>query len=194
VAPPTEFDSANTIVPSGSGSVFDNLISYQQLLQGDLEFYEYPIKAFQVGLELTQAVTGLPWWAVAIVSSVALRVALLPFQVKMTRFGSRMAAISPQIKKEAEAYQARAQARAAKGLPAEASQWGVMGQIYKKHGLSPMQNLKYAAPQIPIFLLLFLSLRNMCTDPAFFDTLVTGGSAWFLDLTRVHSARPPYAT
>jgi len=176
---PTEIGAS-----AATGSIFDKVVSYQQILSGELAWYEYPLKTCQAGLELLQYSTGSTWFAVIIAASIAVRFMLFPLAIKQTRVGTQMAILAPEIKKHSEMAQARAQARATKGLPAEGGRMDAINKVYKKFGISPYTQMMYSLPQIPIFILLFLSFRNMCFDPVFIPNLAVGGYSWFTDLTQ----------
>lgn len=59
-------------------------------------------------------------------------------------------------------------------------------ELYAKHGLHPLSSLKYTLPQAPIYVLLFFSVRDMCFDPVFSQSMAFGGTLWFTDLTAVY--------
>jgi len=84
--------------------------------------------------------------------------------------------LQPQI----EALREKAQLRGSKGLGESLSQtWG----LYRKNNINPHKSWIMALVQLPLFILFFVALRNLCMRPEYTVELSTGGALWFKDLT-----------
>lgn len=165
----------------------------------------------QMLLEAIQHLTAAPWWAVIIGASLTLRLILSPFQVKALRCSAISQKVSPILrfvvfwphvyKIDKRAWNGN---RANKPEELLVYLWNkvqangsypryedthpqelTLQELYAKHGLHPLSSLKYTLPQAPIYVLLFFSVRDMCFDPVFSQSMAFGGTLWFTDLTAV---------
>ncbi|KAJ0810826.1 putative membrane insertase YidC/ALB3/OXA1/COX18, tetratricopeptide-like helical domain superfamily [Helianthus annuus] len=131
-----------------------------------------PIRCLIRFLDTVHDLTGMPWWMVIIISTLALRVAILPVLLVQLRILKRNAELAPQLpppfpppfsgKSWIEQYKRFRDKRKEIGCP------------------SFLWILAYPSVQIPCFILGTASVRQMALDhhPGF----ESGGTLWFQNL------------
>ena len=126
-------------------------------------------------------VTGLPWWVTIVMVMVALRTALLPFNIKTMEHTTRLALAKPEL----EALQAELAAGVTPAQQAAAAERA--RAVYKKHGIQLKYTMTPFLIQMPVFVSFFFALRGMAES---FPSFATGGAAWFTNLA---APDPTYA-
>lgn len=136
---------------------------------------------------------GLPWWATIVSVTVCLRLITSPFTVMNVKHSTRMAQLNPILQ---AATQKLSAARGSGYANPWLADWireaqqvlkasAELQRVYSDHGVNPMKGMLFALPQVPVFILLFMTLMHMAQHvPSFHD----GGALWFTNL----AAADPY--
>lgn len=172
--------------------------SYFFLFSPDLP----PVYALQVFLETVHTWTHLPWWAVIVGSTVALRsIVTVPLAIYQNKLLAEIEMRQPTISMMTEALKHRVvgECRRSNQPPEEAERQylrksrKMISEYYKSEGLSPLRLSILPWTQLPLWFFLSLSLRNLagffpwqrnagevilpCPD------ITHEGALWFPDLT-----------
>eukprot|EP01116_Phalansterium_solitarium_P023565 TRINITY_DN8329_c0_g1_i1.p1 TRINITY_DN8329_c0_g1~~TRINITY_DN8329_c0_g1_i1.p1 ORF type:complete len:455 (-),score=92.33 TRINITY_DN8329_c0_g1_i1:146-1510(-) len=136
-------------------------------------WYDFAVR----GLQWVHETSGLPWWATIVSTVVVLRVLVLPLQVLVMRNSALMSHLQPKMeeitKKITAAKERGDQQELARLSNSIFALWG-------EAGTSPFKSLKYMLIQMPIWVLLFFSLKKLALiDPA----MAYEGTLWFHNLT-----------
>ncbi|THH07594.1 hypothetical protein EW145_g3267 [Phellinidium pouzarii] len=129
-------------------------------------------------LEVTQVSTGLPWWGVIILTTVGVRIAVLPLIIRSQRSQGRLAPVQPLL---AEARAKVEKARAAGDQMAMQQAMIHQHSILKKAGVNPLDAILTSITQVCVQIGFFFGLRRMCDAPVV--QLQSGGFSWITDLT-----------
>lgn len=137
----------------------------------------WPPGLIQSALEIIHNHAHLPWWACIVALTFALRLVMLPVNVRMQQVGATIA----NLNKDAVVLHARIQACKAAGDKVGESQAGIeILKLYQKHNAHPLQMFPLAFAQVPVFLSMLYGLRGMAALPL--ESFRTGGMWWFTDL------------
>jgi len=137
----------------------------------------YPVQYFQAAMESFHVHVGLPWWGTIVVSTILLRVLLLPLTVYQYRYAARISHVQPEM--EALTLEIRRQQSSGEwDATANTRSRDALFKIYQKHGVSPMGVLRGPLVQGPIMMLVFGCWFN----GAVFDGFTQGGTLWFPNL------------
>lgn len=138
----------------------------------------YPNGLVQSGLEALHVGLNIPWWTSIVLGTVIVRLAIFPLFVFVQRNMVIMNNHMPTVQKLQDAF-SKARRR---GDLIEASRLGIKLQEYmKKNKVNPIKNAIGPLSQVPIFLSVFVGIRQMANLPV--ESMKTGGLAWFTDLT-----------
>eukprot|EP01125_Pyxidicula_operculata_P017952 TRINITY_DN6348_c0_g1_i1.p1 TRINITY_DN6348_c0_g1~~TRINITY_DN6348_c0_g1_i1.p1 ORF type:complete len:284 (-),score=38.41 TRINITY_DN6348_c0_g1_i1:2-853(-) len=170
-----------------SAGSYKSYNSYQELVSGNLGLLDFPVTGVQFLLEGVHHLTASPWWVTIAASSILLRVALFPIQIKQYQTSLKLVKVNPEITQlSAKFKQELTELQSAPPEIKIQKQKEVQTQlmeIYAKYDVTPFAPFKYALVQAPFFILFFLGLQSMAKKPAFHDALANGGFMWFNDLT-----------
>ena len=121
--------------------------------------------------------SGLPYWAVIVVSTVSFRVMLTPLMVASLK----NAAIMQRIKPEIDILQARFRKAGGPQNPPAAKKFKEdYDALAKREGFSMSKSFVPVLAQMPGFIFFFTSIRRMLdTNP----NISSGGALWFNDLS-----------
>lgn len=161
-----------------------------------------PVYALQVFLETVHSWTHLPWWAVIVGSTIALRsIVTVPLAIYQNKLLAEIELRQPTISMMTEALKHRVvgECRRSNIPPEEAERQysrrsrKMISEFYKSEGLSPLKLSILPWTQLPLWFFLSLSLRNLA---GFFpwqrnaDVVILPcpeityeGVLWFPDLT-----------
>lgn len=148
-------------------------------------FFSKPMQLVEMGLVGMHDATGLPWWLSIALTTISLRVTLLPLVILQARQSSNVARFKPQLDHLQENVK-KAQLEAGKSMQhmKQAEQAANdLKDFYKKHNMRPFLSLAMALGQMPIWMSMFFALRDMAArsgDPFGF---ASGGALWWTDLT-----------
>mmetsp|Transcript_12600 Transcript_12600/g.24433 ORF Transcript_12600/g.24433 Transcript_12600/m.24433 type:complete len:441 (-) Transcript_12600:46-1368(-) len=134
-----------------------------------------PMDMAQWAIDYFHMTSGMPWWMSIVTVTCILRMSMFPLTVTQMRNQIRMAQMSPDI----QALQKRMEERPADTQEQQLAYRKEMVSIQQKHGVKVWTSILPALAQIPVFLTMFWTLRDMASDyPSFQD----GGTLWFTNL------------
>lgn len=122
-------------------------------------------------------------WGTILVTTLCLRLALVPIIIRSQAHNARLAALQPQQK----ALMEKMQSAQKRGDEQTQRVYGAqLGQMWQEHNVHPVKALALPLLQAPLFIAFFLAIRKMAMLPV--PQLKEGGLWWFTDLT----AADPY--
>lgn len=139
-----------------------------------------PVGLLQSALEQIQVSSGLPWWQLVAATAFAMRLASLPFTVRLQQHAAAVVRIQPQL---SLLSQQLVLARRAKDDAAMVALNAEIVSLFQRNKTSPVAQLKYLALQAPLFIVPIVAVRQMAMSGV--ASFSTGGALWFCDLTAV---------
>lgn len=129
-------------------------------------------------LDFLHASTGLPWWATIAISTVVVKICLLPLVIKGQRNSIHMNNHLPQM----QHLQAKMTEARNMGNQLEAARIANDLMVFmKEKNVNPLKSMIIPMAQAPVFISFFFALRGMANLPM--ESFKTGGMLWFTDLT-----------
>lgn len=187
--------SLPTIEPIHGDSLITQIMNSESAqLLFDPSHYEkfYDPLLYSVGLTLDSIhlATGLPWWGSILLLSAAARLALTPISKKQIRVGLIIEKIRPLIMSAKEEFTQITETPISRAAALERSREFRMlvKNHFKRYNISQLTSLKLTFPQVGYFLVTFASLNSICSGRSLaqmHESLKTGGTLWFPDLTVV---------
>lgn len=120
---------------------------------------------------------GLPYWEAIIISTLALRLILLPSAVWVARDISQMKALRPEVKKIKESFGG---VTSAEDPTLRYKFVAKVQELFSIHSVNPFRTAALSIIQLPVFLSIFIGLRKMGD---YYPEFSTGGALWFHDLS-----------
>ncbi|KHJ41749.1 inner membrane protein [Trichuris suis] len=174
-------------------------------------FYFPPFEGLQKALSAVHAVSGMPWWAVIVSTTLVAKLATFPLAIVSQRNSVRYLLAKPRIeqllaqirsKVDEEAFRYRWSNRRSK-IVYRANASRILAEIYSKYDFHPLRTISLALAQIPIWVSLSVTVRRLCLRPITeqrkigelhpfdesldvvpeFCSMMTEGCLWFPDLT-----------
>lgn len=142
-----------------------------------------PVGALEAALEAIHVSTGLPWWAAIAAATVAIRVCMIPLNIKVQRNNARVSNINPDLQRIMNNV---SEAKKAGDQLAIAKYSQQAQQLFKDNECHPAKSLLLPLVQAPVMISFFMALRAMAELPV--PGFLDGGLAWFTDL----SVKDPY--
>lgn len=137
-----------------------------------------PSGLLQQLLDTTQHLTGLPWWATIIAVTCLIRLSVAPLLVYVQGNSIRLSNIQPQM----QAMISDLEYAKSTGNPQDMQMAAIkVRKLMADNNCSPFRSLLLPLVQMPIFLSFYFALEGMAK--AKMPSLMTGGVAWFPDLT-----------
>lgn len=158
-------------------SLADVVTQSPEVVTGTIGGYT-PVGVLQTLLEFVHSTLHLPWWVAIAGTTIAIRLALFPLAVKMQINAAKIANINPQaqlLHKQLMEYKMSGDKQA------EAEQGMKLLKLYQENNCHPAKMFIMPFAQMPVFISFFMALRGMARLPV--DSLKTGGTMWFTDLT-----------
>lgn len=179
-------DAAATAVPdaitplvSDGGAASSAIVEQTAKTFSEVNLSSWPnVRAVEMVLDTINETTGLPWWAVIISFSAALRLLLFPTVAKGQAHSQRMANVQPQMQalmKDVTEAQRMGDPMAQQQATAKVQ------KFMKDKNVHPLTALKLPAIQMPIFVSIFFALKGLASENLV--TMKNGGLFWFPDLT-----------
>ncbi|CAH3154173.1 unnamed protein product [Pocillopora meandrina] len=137
-----------------------------------------PTGIIQQGLEFIHVTGGLSWCASIAVTTVCIRLLLLPLIVKSQANTARLNNARPELQ-EVELKMRELSNSTDSAAQAQAS--AMLGKIYRENNCHPVKSLLAIVAQFPVFISFFFAIRGMANLPV--ESFKTGGYLWFQDLT-----------
>ncbi|GBG25931.1 Mitochondrial inner membrane protein OXA1 [Hondaea fermentalgiana] len=141
-----------------------------------------PMDLATAAIDYFHYASDLPWWLSIVAVAGVLRLSVLPLTVLQMRNQTRMVHMTPEI----QALQARMQERPAETQDEQLMYQQQMMNIQARHGVKVWTSILPALAQLPIFLTMFWTLRDMA---AAYPSFAHGGTLWFPNLAE---ADPTY--
>lgn len=138
----------------------------------------YPNGLIQFGLEHLHVALDVPWWAAIAIGTVILRVSTFPIVVLSQRNAANMHNHMPIVQKLQEKF---TKAKNTGNMLDAARHGSALYNYMKANKVNPVKNMLVPMIQLPIFLSVFMGLRQMANLPV--ESMVTAGLLWFPDLT-----------
>ncbi|KPP74882.1 hypothetical protein Z043_105923 [Scleropages formosus] len=177
--------------------------SRRSLTSGQVGWYEsmadsQPIHLTEDLLVSVQQVTGLPWWAAIVCTTVTLRTAItLPLGIYQIVILAKVEALQAEIAELAKRLRYEVSVRAKeKGWSEKTCRYQfkknlrrIISELYVRDNCHPFKASLLVWVQLPMWVCLSLALRNLSTGgpvanpSAFQGELAAGGALWFPDLT-----------
>ncbi|ETW02906.1 hypothetical protein H310_05370 [Aphanomyces invadans] len=135
-------------------------------------------------MDVVHAMSGLPWWATIIATTVIVRSAFFPISIMSMKNSARMGILQPkleklqnEIKNSPDAYD-----------PAKMTEFRARAQaLFKEHKVRPFMSFLMPISQLPIFLGFFWGLQDISK---YIPGYATDGAFWFENLA---APDPTYA-
>ena len=121
-------------------------------------------------VENVHLATGMPYWAVIIGTTLAVRLCTVPLGVKAVQNSARMAAIRPRMNKLI-AY--------SKENPNNNTYQKELFLLWKNNNVNPLKALVVPIVQLPLFITFFFGVRQLGN---YYPGVAEGGILWFSDL------------
>lgn len=129
-------------------------------------------------LDILHASTGLPWWATIAISTMVVKICLLPLTIKGQKSSIHMNNHLPQM----QHLQAKMTEARNTGNQLEAARIANELVVFmKEKNVNPLKSMIIPMAQAPVFISFFFALRGMANLPM--ESFKTGGMLWFTDLT-----------
>lgn len=119
----------------------------------------------------------IPYWEAIVLTTIGLRVCLLPLSIKTAQGSARMAKVRPLLQKVSDAMKRDPQAQKMDRRQAYAAQ---SKALMAQHKVNPLMSLAMPLVQLPVFMSFFFALQAM---GGHFPGMESGGMLWFEDLT-----------
>lgn len=121
--------------------------------------------------------TETPWWLTIVGTTMAFRVVLSPVMIYTMRRSAAIQSAKPKLEQfQAEIKELMSSGQRERAMEEQAKLMAFM----RDEGISPWKTMLGPLFQLPVFLSLFFGIRKLVEiEPS----LVTGGLAWFVDLT-----------
>ena len=123
----------------------------------------------------------IPYWEAIVLTTIGLRVCLLPLSIKTAQGSARMAKVRPLLQKVSDAMKRDPQASTVARRNAYAAQ---SKALLAQHKVNPLMSLAMPLVQLPVFMSFFFALQAM---GGHFPGMESGGTLWFTDLTQPDS-------
>lgn len=137
-----------------------------------------PSGIVQQALELLHVSAGLPWWSSIVIGTVCVRLMMFPLVIKSQRNVVHMHNHMPMMTRLQEKFTVARQS----GNAVEAAKAGhELMEFMKRNEIKPFKNFLVPLAQMPVFISVFVGLRQMANLPL--ESMKTGGLFWFTDLT-----------
>lgn len=138
----------------------------------------WPPGIIQSCLEFLHVSCGLPWWASIVIGTVCVRLLVSPLVIMSQRSAATMNNVMPEMQK----IQLKVtDARMSGNILEVAQHTQDLQKFMKEKNINPLKSAVVPLAQAPIFLSIFMAIRQMVNAPV--ESLETGGILWFENLT-----------
>ncbi|KAG0553136.1 hypothetical protein BDA96_01G568700 [Sorghum bicolor] len=133
-----------------------------------------PVAALQHLLDAVQSFTGLNWWATIALTTVMIRLVTVPLLINQMKSTMKLNEMRPEIEAINEEMRNSTDPRSMEVGKQK------LGELFLRHGVTPLTPLKGLFIQGPIFMSFFFAISNMVEKV---PSMKGGGMYWFTDLT-----------
>ena len=128
-------------------------------------------------VEQIHLAAGVPYWEAIVLSTIGLRIILLPVVLNSIRSSARMSWLRPDMEKMQEAMKANGDLGGDPNLQKKYQM--EMKALFVKHKVNPLRAVIWPIFQFPIFISFFMGLKAM---GEYYPGFTTGGALWFANL------------
>ena len=121
---------------------------------------------------------GVPYWEAIVLSTIGLRICLLPVVLNAIRSSGRMAWLRPDMERLQAALKASGDMGADSNLQTKYKM--EMKALFTKHKVNPFKAMIWPIFQFPVFISFFMGLKAM---GEYYPGFTTGGAYWFTNLS-----------
>lgn len=132
----------------------------------------------QTALETIHVGLDVPWWTAIVIGTVCIRLAMFPLVILAQRNAANMHNHLPTMQRLQERM---TQARMSGDIQEAVKTSGELMNYMQNNGVNPFKNMLVPFAQMPVFLSVFVGVREMTSLPV--ASLQSGGILWFTDLT-----------
>jgi membrane protein insertase Oxa1/YidC/SpoIIIJ len=180
----TSLSAANSVdvdaIVLAAAPVDNSALSGTGVIAPDLGYS--PTQFVMQAVEQVHLIGELPYWEAIIISTLTVRLVLLPSAIWVARDISQMKALQPDVRKIKESFGG---VTSAEDPTLRFKFVAKVQELFKVHNLNPFRTAALSFLQLPVFLSMFIGLKNMGN---YYPQFSTGGDLWFVDL----SAADPY--
>ncbi|XP_066388901.1 mitochondrial inner membrane protein OXA1-like [Miscanthus floridulus] len=133
-----------------------------------------PVAALQHLLDAVQSFTGLNWWATIALTTVMIRLVTVPLLINQMKSTMKLNDMRPEIEAINEEMRNSTDPRSMEVGKQK------LGELFLRHGVTPLTPLKGLFIQGPMFMSFFFAISNMVEKV---PSMKGGGLYWFTDLT-----------
>jgi YidC/Oxa1 family membrane protein insertase len=178
---PTDSSGSAVEAPGGADAVTGAMTGVEDaanvMIEAAPELGWNPVDIAIYLIENLHQYADIPYWQAIVVFTFALRIGLLPIALRGVQNGNRMALLKPDMTKVQNAM------KSSEGMAdpkLQARYQMEMKQLFVKHDVNPFRALALPLAQMPIFVSLFMGLRQM---QDYYPDYCNGGVLWFTDLS-----------
>lgn len=142
------------------------------------EHSNFVIRGVMSLIENVHNFVGVPYWEAIALTTIGIRLLLVPVAIKTTQGTARLAHIRPALTKISDALKNDPRAS---DMAVKARYQQEMQAAFLKYKVNPIHAMMWPFVQIPFFLSLFFAVQNM---GLYYPGMVEGGMSWFTDLTQ----------
>ena len=150
-------------------------------------FFKYPMMGVELLLTTAHETSGLPWWMTIGLTTMSVRLCLVPLQIFQSRSIAKMGEIKPQMDALSAKMREGGQKGTEKGIEQAEKARLDLARLMAANNIKPWMTIVGALGQLPLWLTFFFTMRHLLRDGSGLG-LETGGAMWFTDLT----SRDPY--
>lgn len=137
-----------------------------------------PSGLIQSSLETLHIGLAVPWWTAIVIGTICIRIAIFPLVILAQRNAAAMHNHLPTMQRLQEKMTL---ARMSGDVQEAVKTGNDLMKYMQRHNVNPLRNLLVPLAQAPIFVSVFVGIREMTSLPV--QSLQNGGIMWFTDLT-----------
>lgn len=175
---PTPFVDPSTVFDATKALIDEKSLDVAIAVSGvAAEHSNFVVKNVMAMIENIHVFGNIPYWEAIVVSTVALRLLILPIGIKTVQGSSRMALMRPAMQRVQDAMNKDPNLN---DMQVKLRYQKEMQALFLKYKVNPLRAVLWPLFQFPIFISFFMALQNMGT---FYPGFATGGTLWFENLS-----------
>lgn len=179
---PTPAVDTSSIIDSAKMLIDDNALDAAVAVVAAEQHSNFVVQGVMSMIENIHVYANVPYWEAIVLSTIVLRVCILPIGIKTVQGSSRMALMRPAMQKVQDAMNKDPNMN---DMNVKMRYQKEMQALFLKYKVNPLRAVLWPLFQFPIFISFFLALQSMGT---FYPGFVDGGAFWFQNL----GASDPY--
>mmetsp|Transcript_27690 Transcript_27690/g.39304 ORF Transcript_27690/g.39304 Transcript_27690/m.39304 type:complete len:398 (+) Transcript_27690:3-1196(+) len=128
-------------------------------------------------IENIHLMAGIPYWEAIVLSTVGLRILLIPIVIKTIQSTARLALLRPEMQKIQDIM--AKDPKVGTDPKFQLKYQNEMKALFIKYKVNPLRAMIWPLFQFPIFITFFLALQDM---GKYYPDFVNGGAFWFVNL------------